>query len=508
MSSDKKLSDTLGRSCPAFSEGCPFASAAAEKQGASRAAADGGPEGGGSSSSVATAAIAAAKCPAFQDGCPFAASKDVNGLGELLKQVPASHLVGGKLYGGPTAALRDIIKQLHERSIAVKEEVGAECPVFSNSCPFKNLTSAGTPLVSELEYRSWSILAPQTTGNADAAPTVDVPPRPLSKDLKEGTRKSHRAAENVHFVRNFIKGRINKDIYKIMVASLWHVYRALEDECRKNCSNPVYGSLHFPTELERVPALEEDLAYYFGSGWRNDKDVVACSACTQEYVDRIRQVGADSPNLLVAHAYTRYLGDLSGGQVLMRVAKKAMQLPADGRGTAFYRFPAMHQSARQFKKQYRLLLDGTKVKPEDADLIVAEANLAFVMNMRCFEELDVLAGDADAVRPLAKVLGTLKMPVSRGQKCPFAHMGGPNPHAKAKTPCHAATRSAAAAQAHAEGAECPFPFILLHDPVRCLQPSYWAKHAQSPVFWVLTALCLAMAYQALFSTRAGEKAIW
>eukprot|EP00946_MAST-07B_sp_MAST-7B-sp1_P003788 g3788.t1 len=490
MSSDKKLTDTLGRSCPAFSEGCPFAAAA------------GSPGGGGSSSSAA-AADAAAKCPAFKDGCPFAASKDVNDLGELLTQVPASHLVGGKLYGGPTAALREIIKQLHERSIAVKGDVGAECPVFSNSCPFKNLTSAGTPLVSELEYRSWSIVAPQTiTADADAASTADAPPRPLSKDLKEGTRKSHRAAENVHFVRNFIKGRINKDIYKRMVVCLWHVYRALEEECRKNSSNPIYGSLHFPTELERVPALEEDLAYYFGSGWRNHQDVVACSACTQEYVDRIREVGASSPNLLVAHAYTRYLGDLSGGQVLMRVAKKAMQLPADGRGTAFYRFPAMKQSARQFKKQYRLLLDGTKVKPEDADLIVAEANLAFVMNMRCFEELDVVAGDAEAVRPLAAVLDTLKIPVARSQKCPFAHMGGPNPHAAAKTPRHAAAASAA----HGEGAECPFPFILLHDPVRCLEPSYWAKRAQSPIFWVFTMLCVAMAYQALFSTRAGGKA--
>ncbi len=465
-----KLTDTLGTDCPAFSEGCPFAGGAGTQP--------------------------AAKCPAFKDGCPFAGSKDVGDLGALLAQLPASHLVGGQLFGGSTAALRDIIKQLHERSVAVKAEVGAECPVFRNSCPFKNLTSAGTPLVSELEYRTWSVLAPQTTDAADAADdsaaaaAAAVPSRPLSKDLKEGTRKSHRAAENVHFVRNFIKGRIDKRIYKTMVASLWHVYRALEDECRKHSSNPVYGALHFPTELERVPALEEDLAYYFGSGWRGHPDVVACSACTQEYVDRIRQVGADSPALLVAHAYTRYLGDLSGGQVLMRVAKKAMQLPADGQGTAFYRFPAMQQSARQFKKQYRLLLDGTKVTPEDADLIVAEANLAFVMNMRCFEELDVLAGDAAAVRPLAAVLSTLKMPVAKNHKCPFAHMGGPNPHATAKpTP--------PAAAAHAEGAECPFPFILLHDPVRCLQPSYWAKHCQSPVFWVLTVLCLAIAYQSL-----------
>lgn len=45
-------------------------------------------------------------------------------------------------------------------------------------------------------------------------------------------------------------------------------------------------------------------------------DVIAGpSPCTLEYMNRIRAVGRDAPELLVAHAYTRYLGDLSGGQV-------------------------------------------------------------------------------------------------------------------------------------------------------------------------------------------------
>ena len=163
------------------------------------------------------------------------------------------------------------------------------------------------------QYRSWSIVAPQTiTADADAASTADAPPRSLSKDLKEGTRKSHRAAENVHFVRNFIKGRINKDIYKRMVVCLWHVYRALEEECRKNSSNPIYGSLPPPSWSGCLHGriLPTTLGAAGATPGR-------CRVLGTEYVDRIREVGASSPNLLVAHAYTRYLGDLSGGQVLM-----------------------------------------------------------------------------------------------------------------------------------------------------------------------------------------------
>jgi len=38
---------------------------------------------------------------------------------------------------------------------------------------------------------------------------------------------------------------------------------------------------------------------------------------------------------LIAHSYTRYIGDLSGGQIL-GIAERAMN--SDGQGTAFYEF--------------------------------------------------------------------------------------------------------------------------------------------------------------------------
>lgn len=222
-----------------------------------------------------------------------------------------------------------------------------------------------------------------------------------------------------------------------------------------------YGSLHFPAELERKDALEADLAYFFGDDWREDEAVAAGpSACTQEYVDRIRTIGVQNPELLVAHAYTRYLGDLSGGQVLKRVAIKAMHLPEDGVGTEFYEFP-MIPSAKAFKEEYRRRLDGTDVDVPTADRIVAEANLAFVLNMRVFEELDVLACEAERVRPLAEVLATLDLPVDPTQKCPFSNMGGPNPHA-------AAAEDSGAATTTAKG--CPIPHTALAKLFGWVQP--------------------------------------
>ena len=147
------------------------------------------------------------------------------------------------------------------------------------------------------------------------------------------------------------------------------------------------------------------------------------------------------------------------------------QLTTAHPGTAFYRFEHI-ASASDFKRRYRALLDQTNVDTGLADLIVAEANLAFVMNMRVFEELDVLAGDAVAVRPLGDVLATLEMPVEENKKCPFAALGGTNPHAKARPAVAPATvdREAPAAAA----GQCPFPFILLHDPVAGFKdPKTW-----------------------------------
>ena len=41
-----------------------------------------------------------------------------------------------------------------------------------------------------------------------------------------------------------------------------------------------------------------------------------------DYVNRINQISEEKPELLVAHAYTRYLGDLSGGQILKKIAQE------------------------------------------------------------------------------------------------------------------------------------------------------------------------------------------
>lgn len=91
----------------------------------------------------------------------------------------------------------------------------------------------------------------------------------LATKLREGTKKAHTMAENVGFVRCFLKGTVEKSSYRKLVASLYHVYSAMEQEMERLKDHPIVGKIYFP-ELNRKNNLERDLTYYFGSNWREE----------------------------------------------------------------------------------------------------------------------------------------------------------------------------------------------------------------------------------------------
>ncbi|MDB9495023.1 heme oxygenase (biliverdin-producing) [Spirulina major CS-329] len=204
----------------------------------------------------------------------------------------------------------------------------------------------------------------------------------LATMLKEGTKKSHTMAENMGFIKCFLRGVVEKTSYRKLAANLYYVYGAMEAEMERLKDHPVLAPVYFP-ELNRKAALEQDLAFYYGPQWQTE---VVISPVGQAYVDRIREIANERPELLVAHLYTRYLGDLSGGQILKKIAVTAMKLE-DGEGTAFYEFEQIPDE-KAFKTQYRAAMDTLPVDQATADAIVEEANAAFGMNMKMFDELE------------------------------------------------------------------------------------------------------------------------
>ncbi|NES17673.1 MAG: heme oxygenase (biliverdin-producing) [Symploca sp. SIO3E6] len=207
----------------------------------------------------------------------------------------------------------------------------------------------------------------------------------LASKLREGTKHSHTAAENTAFTKCFLKGFVKKDFFRKQVASLYFVYSTLEEELQRHCDHPVVSLIYFP-ELERKAKLAEDLAFYYGENWQEE---IVASEGSKAYMARIQEAANTEPALLVAHAYVRYMGDLSGGQSLKNIARSAMNLPPDV-GTGLHEFDQIPtaEARRAFKFKYRDALNSLPVDESLAQKIVEEANNAFTLNRNLVHELE------------------------------------------------------------------------------------------------------------------------
>ncbi|KAF9369191.1 heme oxygenase (decycling) 1 [Podila verticillata] len=206
----------------------------------------------------------------------------------------------------------------------------------------------------------------------------------LAVDLKEGTKTVHADAERSKFMKYFFKGEVSPATYGRFLISLYHVYTALEKALDAHKDNANLQLLYFPAELARKAALEEDLEFFNGPEWRDMLNPV--SPAQQAYIDAIERCSNTKPELLLAHSYVRYLGDLSGGQILAKKLQKYNDLPK-GKGVAFYTFDLI-EDKDGFKDQFRKRLNQVEVDEETHRQIVEESCQAFIRNIDVFQEFD------------------------------------------------------------------------------------------------------------------------
>ncbi|WP_454050682.1 biliverdin-producing heme oxygenase [Cellulomonas sp. Marseille-Q8402] len=215
---------------------------------------------------------------------------------------------------------------------------------------------------------------------APAVPGADpAGPAPLSLLLREGTRPEHEAAEGSSFVEDLLGGRLTLEAYVDLALQLHAVYVALEETAELVRRAPDGDGVVFD-ELRRVPAIEADLVHLAGPGWRLRATPLPATAA---YADRIRSGGADVGRY-VAHSYTRYLGDLSGGQVIGRMVQRHYGV-ADA-GVGFYAFPDVPKP-KPFKDLYRARIDALPLSAAGREAVVDEARAAFRHNRALFAAL-------------------------------------------------------------------------------------------------------------------------
>ena len=202
----------------------------------------------------------------------------------------------------------------------------------------------------------------------------------LSSQLKEGTKESHSAAENTKFVASFLRGVVDYEEYRKLLTNFYYVYDTMEQRIRET-EDPMVQAVRSEA-LERKEGIERDLEYYYGADWKEKQ--IPSEACNK-YCHRLNEVAEQNPYLLVAHHYTRYIGDLSGGKILKEITARVLN-PPEGKGLDFYEFPSI-PDAKLFKQNYRACLDNLGTDTSQENALITEANYAFRLNMYMFDEI-------------------------------------------------------------------------------------------------------------------------
>ena len=197
---------------------------------------------------------------------------------------------------------------------------------------------------------------------------------PLSQRLREHTRTAHRRAERSGVIRQMLAGTVSRTAYCLYLRNLQPVYATLEQRL-SGCPDDNLTATIADPRVYRASPLADDLRELVGSTWTEDLPLLPAAA---RYRERI--AGAADEHLL-AHAYVRYLGDLSGGRTLRRVLRDALNLSVHEMN--FYAFPDIPDPG-DYKDRFRAAIDRSAATL-DPEPILDEARVAFAHNVALAE---------------------------------------------------------------------------------------------------------------------------
>ena len=206
--------------------------------------------------------------------------------------------------------------------------------------------------------------------------TKNLADKDLSQALRRSTWPDHERARHSAFEMSLVDGSVTEPAYRELVAQMLPVYEALEARAEELKGDPIGGPVVFP-ELNRAQALREDLEFYFGPDGAGDVEILPIA---REYADRIKN---STPIQFVAHHYTRYLADLSGGLMIFEALKRNFGREEDG--LRYYIFPGI--DANEFKEQYRDVLDGLPLDATQKWDVIEESLVAYEYNVDIANQL-------------------------------------------------------------------------------------------------------------------------
>ncbi|PRY67624.1 heme oxygenase [Glaciihabitans tibetensis] len=202
---------------------------------------------------------------------------------------------------------------------------------------------------------------------------------PFAVRLRTQTQNAHTRAESAGFMSRLMGGTGSIDQYVALIGQYFFIYEALERVGESFRTDPV-GQAFISDALLRRQALEADLSFFSGPNWR---ETIEPLPATVTYVERLEAVASNSA-LFVAHHYLRYLGDLSGGQIIRVMVQRHYGISEEG--LSFLIFPEVPKP-KPFKDAYRVALEDAEWSADDRDDFILEVDRAYGLNFDLFTQL-------------------------------------------------------------------------------------------------------------------------
>ncbi|WP_430867266.1 heme oxygenase (biliverdin-producing) [Demequina aurantiaca] len=208
---------------------------------------------------------------------------------------------------------------------------------------------------------------------------ADAPaPHPgLAERVRTATAAEHQDTENRSFMTQLMGGELTLADYVTYLAQFAYVYRALESRVAQPGDPEFLGD----PALARAACIESDLAALGAADWETSHPALPATAA---YAARLLEVGQGDLPRYAAHHYTRYLGDMSGGQAIAKLVARYYGATPDQ--LAFYDFAEVPSTVR-YKRAYRENLDALPFDEAQAQAMIDEAKAAFGYNGDIFNAL-------------------------------------------------------------------------------------------------------------------------
>lgn len=202
----------------------------------------------------------------------------------------------------------------------------------------------------------------------------------LITKIRRNTGALHSAAEKSGFIKRIVDGNACKDSYAEYLFNLSAMYKVIEDTIENNKDNEVVKNF-VTKELYKHDLIQKDLEFLLGDKLNSMKLLPS----TVAFIERIKEINNNNPELIVAYSYTRFIADLFGGRTFIALLSVNYKVPAQGLN--YYSCDEI-KDIRSYVMNYASKINNMNLSEELEEKLINEVSNAYIYNLAISCELE------------------------------------------------------------------------------------------------------------------------